>query len=61
MSSIDHIHMIPGFRSGEREWPVEMSPEQNLADLDTVVWHAVSAWLEGSWPFAQPFYRATLV
>jgi hypothetical protein len=34
MSSIDHIHTIPGFRSDEREWPVEMSLEQNLGDLE---------------------------
>ena len=34
MSSIDHIHTLPGFRSGEWDWPVEMSAEQNLADLE---------------------------
>ena len=34
MSSIDHIHTIPGFRPDEREWPVEMSLDQNLEDLE---------------------------
>ena len=34
MSSIDHIHTIPGFRPEEREWPVEMSLDQNLRDLE---------------------------
>ena len=108
MSSIDHIHTIPGFRPDEREWPVEMSLDQNLRDLemharhfaervgftysildgddivgcvyiypsqepdsdadvrswvrnshadsDTVVWAAVSAWLDESWPFTDPHY-----
>lgn len=103
MTSIDHIHTLPGFRPGEWEWPTEMSLEQNLDDLerhaqdfeervgftytvldsddvvgciyiypsdgprfdadvrswvresheesDVVVWEAISAWLEDSWPF----------
>ncbi len=34
MSSTDHIHTLPGFRPGEREWPIEMSLEQNLDDLE---------------------------
>jgi hypothetical protein len=34
MSSIDHIHSTPGFRSPERGWPAEMPLAQNLKDLE---------------------------
>lgn len=34
MSSMDHIHTLPGFRPGEWEWPTEMTLEQNLDDLE---------------------------
>lgn len=34
MSSIDHIHSTPGFDDPDRDWPVEMSLEQNLEDLE---------------------------
>ncbi len=34
MSSIDHIRSTPGFDLAERAWPVEMSLEQNLQDLE---------------------------
>lgn len=33
MSSIDHIHRTPGFGRSERPWPIEMSLEENLADM----------------------------
>ena len=34
MSSIDHIHTLPGFRPGEWAWPTAMTLEQNLEDLE---------------------------
>lgn len=34
MSSIDHIRSTPGFEDPEQDWPVEMSLEQNLDDLE---------------------------
>jgi hypothetical protein len=34
MSSIDHIRSTPGFDDPEPDWPVVMSLEQNLEDLE---------------------------
>ena len=39
MSSIDHIRHSPGFPDGS--WPHEMSPEENLADLERHAGHFV--------------------
>lgn len=39
MSSLDHIRDTPGFDPSEREWPVEMSRAQNLADLEAHARH----------------------
>ncbi len=40
MSSIDHIRSTPGF-DPDGDWPVEMSLEANLADLDMHARHFV--------------------
>ncbi len=34
MSSIEHIHATPGFDDGDDPWPVPMTIEENLADLE---------------------------
>ncbi|MFV1999665.1 MAG: N-acetyltransferase [Acidimicrobiia bacterium] len=41
MSSIDHIRSTPGFDEGG-DWPVEMSLEANLADLEMHARHFVN-------------------
>lgn len=33
MGSSDFIHTLPGFRPGERAWPVPMTLEENLGDM----------------------------
>ncbi len=108
MSSIDHIAATPGSESWLGSWPVPMTLEENLSDLnrhakefaerlafaysiidgaevvgclyikrtdieghdaevkswvrasraelDRVVWEAVSEWLATVWPFVSPYY-----
>lgn len=34
MSSVDHIRSTPGFDNPDTTWPVEMSAEENLSDLE---------------------------
>ncbi len=34
MSSIEHIHATPGFDDGEDPWPLPMTLDENLADLE---------------------------
>lgn len=110
MSSIDHIRSTPGLDAWDGQWPVPMSPDDNLkdlvrhreefdarqafaysildgdevigclyvnpvkgrageaqvvswvrasrAELDRVVWRAVSDWLASAWPFARFTYAS---
>lgn len=41
LSSIEHIQTTPGFDSPERTWPVEMSLDQNLEDLEMHARHFI--------------------
>lgn len=42
----------PGFDAEIRSWVTE-----SRADMDTVVWEAVSAWIDRDWPFSNVHYE----
>ncbi len=50
------VYIYPSKRSGF-DADVESWVTEGRAEMDIVVWEAVSAWLDQSWPFTNPHYE----
>lgn len=51
------LYIVPPKRMGH-DAEVMSWVRESRADLDRVVWRAVSSWLEEAWPFERPYYAS---
>jgi hypothetical protein len=51
------IYIYPGRRPGH-DAEVSSWVRENRAELDAVVWEALSRWIDEAWPFSNPHYAA---
>jgi len=51
------IYIYPTRRSGH-DAEVSSWVRESRAELDAAVWEALSTWIDGAWPFSNPYYAA---
>lgn len=51
------VYIYPSRRSGH-DAEVRSWVRENRAEMDAVVWRALSEWVETAWPFSNPHYAA---